>query len=321
MKESLRKFFGPILVALGAFLWATDGPVRYPLVQKVNSTTIVFVEHLVGFLYSLPLVAKNFSKLFTFEKKHWFSLLFISLGGSVGATWFFTQSFALTNPTVTILAQKIQPIIAIVMASIILKEAIARRKQFWILALVAMAAVYLVSFGDASFGPPLVDFLSPSTYLVPFTTLPDASFTGLGFALLAAFFWGGSTVFGRLMLDRVSFQLMTALRYFFATVFLLIIVLAFNFLPSVFALTPDQVLSILYIGLVPGLIAMFVYYWGLRSTKASVATLAELTYPVSAATINWVVLGFSLTLTQIFGAAVLIIAILLLSRENAKGNN
>lgn len=318
LEGRLGKTAGPFLVALGAFLWATDGPVRYPLVKKISSTAIVFAEHLIGFLYAIPIIARDYRKLFQFEKRHWLSLLFVSIGGSVAATWFFTMSFSLTNPTITILTQKIQPIIAIILASIILHEGIAKRKNFWVIAIIAMIAVYFVSFGDASFGAPLVDIFNPTSYFAPFTSFPEANITGLGFALLAAFFWGGSTVFGRLLLELVSFQFLTALRYFFATAFLFLIVIAFNILPTVFSFSTEQALSILYIGIVPGLIALFVYYMGLRSTKASVATLCELTYPVSAAIINWLVLGFSLTTTQIIGAIILLAAIVLLSRENVK---
>lgn len=320
MKKDSRldKTIGPFLVALGSLLWATDSPVRYSLTEKLSSTAIVFVEHLVGFIFSIPLVLKNYKQLYSFTKRHWFSLLFISLGGSVAATWFFTMSFSISNPTTTILVQKIQPIIAIILASFILKEKIVRKKRFWIVAIIAMVAVYFVSFGDGNFGPALVDIFNPATYLLPFTSFDSATVAGLGFALLAAFFWGGSTVFGKLMLEKVSFQFMTALRYFFATIFLFVIVLAFGIFSEVLTISGEQLLALVYLGLIPGLLALVIYYKGLKSTKASVATLCELIYPVSAALINWILLGFFLTITQVIGMAVLLGAIILLSRENAK---
>jgi drug/metabolite transporter (DMT)-like permease len=317
-----KKFVGPLLVALGSLLWATDAPVRYPLAQRVQSGVIVLAEHIVGLLLSIPILLqnKNYRVLSSFAKKHWIALIFISLGGSVIASIAFTQAFAIGNPTVVILTQKIQPVIAILMAAVILKEKIIRKRSFWILALVAIVAVYFVSFGDATYGEPLVNLFQPATYLNPFFLIPGESAFAFGLALVAAFFWGGSTVFGRVILEKVDFKVMTALRYAFASLWLLLLVTGTGVFGNFLALDFNAVLSIIYIGVVPGFLALFVYYMGLKSTKASVATLSELVFPVAATVINWQVLGFSLTLTQLIGVIVLLASITLLSRENAKSD-
>jgi len=255
--------------------------------------------------------------------------LFISLGGSTIASLSFTFAFTLTNPTIIILLQKIQPFFAILLASFILKESISRKRVFWILALLAIAGAYFVSFGDANYGEQLVNIFQPSTYLAPFQDFGETNMLAVGLALLSAFLWGGSTVMGRVMLERVSYPAMTAFRYLFASIFLFILVIITADFFSIFPVLFEGIgigsfgqipvwAAILYIGIIPGFLALFIYYLGLRSTKASVATLAELIFPVSAAAVNWVVLGFSLSLTQVIGTLLLLFAIVLLGFENAK---
>ena len=63
--------------------------------------------------------------------------------------------------------------------------------------------------------------------------------------------------------------------------------------------------------LVPGILALLAYYKGLGSTTASVATLAELCFPVTAVLLNWIALGTSLYPPQLFGTTLLVAALML----------
>src|SRR3989344_6479216 len=76
--------------------------------------------------------------------KEWLAVIFIGLGGSALATILFTQSFHYLNPTVAILLQKLQPLIAIGLAVWILGERLT--KNFWLWAAVAIFGAYIVSF-------------------------------------------------------------------------------------------------------------------------------------------------------------------------------
>ncbi len=58
---------------------------------------------------------------------------------------------------------------------------------------------------------------------------------------------------------------------------------------------------------------MLLYYRGLRETKASYATIAELFFPATAVFLNWVFLDKAITLTQIFGAFMIYATVLILS--------
>ena len=69
-----------------------------------------------------------------------------------------------------------------------------------------------------------------------------------------------------------------------------------------------------------GSVALFIYYYGLKHVKASHSTIYELFWPLSAVAIDWLVRGRVLSPMQFVGGAILIIAIILLTREQQKSN-
>ncbi len=290
--------WGPWLVAFAALLWAVDAPFRKYLTGDLTSTTIVFMEHLVIAPFALWLLWGNIKQLAKFSWKEWASVVFIALGGSALATILFTQSFHYVNPSVSILLQKVQPFIAITLAALLLKEKMTKR--FWLWALVGIFGAYLITF-------------------------PELKISGLKFAggtlgvlsaLGAAFLWAGSTVFGRLVLKKASFQLMTGLRFLGALFFLFLIALYYGRVGEIGTATSIDWLYVAIIALLAGLISLFIYYKGLQYTRASIATIAELAFPFSAVIINWIFLDAPLSLGQIAGGIVLLAALVGLSRVN-----
>ena len=58
--------------------------------------------------------------------------------------------------------------------------------------------------------------------------------------------------------------------------------------------------------LVSGLLAMYLYYQGLRRIPARFCTLAEMFFPLMAVIVNWIFLDKSLSMVQISGGLILI---------------
>ncbi len=288
----------PWLIVLAAMLWAIDAPFRKFLTEDLSSTTIVLMEHLVIALVVLIFLWRYLHELKNLSWKEWLAVVFIGFGGSALATVFFTQSFRYVNPTVAILLQKLQPLIAILLAVAILKEKLSKR--FWLWAIVAIFGAYLVTF-------------------------PDLQTNGLGlqggtlgviFALLAAFFWGGSTVFGRFVLKKLSFQAMTAVRFLSALLFLRVLAIYNQNLGEIAKASSKDWLFVLIIALLAGFVSLFIYYRGLRFTKASIATLGELAFPFAAVVVNWIFLEAKLDQGQILGGLILLFAVTRLSLVN-----
>jgi DME family drug/metabolite transporter len=59
------------------------------------------------------------------------------------------------------------------------------------------------------------------------------------------------------------------------------------------------------LALVPGLMALLIYYRGLRGTPASAATLGELAFPLTALLVDYLAFHSVLSASQWFGALVL----------------
>ena len=291
---------GPWLIVAAALLWAVDAPFRKFLTTELSSTTIVFMEHLVIALLVFAFFFRYLGELKKLSLGDWMAVGFIGFGGSALATVLFTQSFHYLNPSVTILLQKVQPFIAILMAAVILKERLS--KSFWAWAIAGVAGAYLVTF--------------------PELKITGLSFSGgsLGvlFALGAAVLWGGSTVFGRMLVKKISFQAMTAVRFLSALVFLLGMQIYFGRLSEVGSASLKDWWYVLIIAVLAGFVSLFIYYRGLKYTKASIATIGELAFPFSAVIVNWKFLGATLEMTQILGGLILLFAVVGLSFVNTR---
>jgi len=297
------KRFAPYLVFLAAMLWATDAPFRVHLTQELSSNFIVLVEHFFDVLVAVPLLIVGFSEVKKLSVKGWLAVLVIAIGGSALASVAFTQAFHYVNPSVAILLQKLQPLIAIGLAASVLNERLG--KYFWLWALVALGGAYIISF--PGFRPELF----PGEQFNP-------NVMGVGLALLAAVLWGASTVLGRYALNSIDFKVMTSLRFILAFVFLLVLNLYQKTIPDLGSVSGKDWAYLFVIAITSGVVSLFIYYKGLQFTKASIATLAELGFPMAAVLVNWYFLRQGLVLNQVFGMALLLVAVFMLGRENWK---
>src|ERR687894_114472 len=289
-----------LLVAVGAAMWGTDGVLRVPLLVIASASQIVLLEHLVLLLYSVPAVVLGWSFFRGLGTAQWVALLVIGWGGSALATLLFTTAFAVGNPTVVILLQKTQPLFAIALAAILLRERLGW--AYWPCFAIAMVGAYLISFGD----------------LGAFKALGSAEALAAFLALGAAILWGSSTVLGRLVLKDMPFNTLTGARLLLAVPLLAGIVIAQGSaggLGTGFASEPGRVILL---ALIPGLLALLLYYRGLTGTRASYATLAELAFPATAGVLHWTVLRGGVSANQVLGFVLLWGAVFMLGYLNAK---
>src|ERR687893_386457 len=269
-----------LLVAVGAAMWGTDAILRVPLLEVATPSQIVFLEHLVLLVYSVPAVLLGWRYFRGLGTAQWVALLVIGWGGSALATLLFTQAFAVGNPTVVILLQKTQPLFAVALAAVLLRERLGW--AYWPCFAVAMVGAYLISFGN----------------LDPFAALGSAEQLTAALALGAAVLWGSSTVLGRLVLRDMPFHALTGARLALAGPLLPGIVIVQGSLGGLGAAFSAEPGLVVLLALVPGLLALLLYYRGLSGTRASYATLAELAFPATAVVLNWAVLGVGVTANQ-----------------------
>lgn len=303
------------LIAVAAILWATDTPFRLPAVQALNPIQVVLFEHGIGLIALIIwAILKKRKEVIRLNKTDWLGAILVGGGGSAVATVLFSASFHFINPSLTILLQKLQPVLVIFLAHLFLNE--KPKKEFLVWSVIALLAATVLSFPDLNF-----TFLKQGV---------DFHSRGILYALGAAFLWAIATISGKYLLGKNSPGTVTFWRYSFG--FLTLIGMSLlnhggnqaesaNFftwtsITSLTTTTLPVLRALLYISFFPGLISMAAYYTGLLKTPASTATLIELLYPVTAVLINTLILQVPLNLVQLAAGTVLLLAVLRISLSN-----
>src|SRR3954462_3110906 len=119
---------GVVLVAVAAALWGMDAWIRQPLAQSTEVATIVFGEHLVLVLCTLPFAFGALAAVFRLGGRYVRGAGGICAGAPAVATILFTQAFVSGSDFVTpVVLQKVQPVVAVIAARIILGERVRPR--------------------------------------------------------------------------------------------------------------------------------------------------------------------------------------------------
>ncbi|OJI07849.1 hypothetical protein BK004_00165 [bacterium CG10_46_32] len=293
------KKYAPYLIIFAALLWSLDGLLRRNL-YSMPAASIVLLEHVLGLVVLAPFLIKEFKHWLTLSSRTWYSVVAIALlGGTIG-TIAYTAALGKVNYiqfSVVVLLQQLQPIFAITLAGILLKERITKR--FIGLAIVAFVAAYVVSFPE----------LSPN-----FSTGAGTVVAAL-LAVCAAFAWGASTVLGRYALSHLSFVSLSGLRFALTSVFAFLFLYSTGDLHTIGQLSGTQWWYVIAIVFSTGMVALLIYYKGLSHVPARMSTMLELAWPVSAVFVDLIFFKNSLSMTQWIGALVLISVILTISRE------
>ena len=287
-------------VICAALLWSVDGILRQDL-HSISSLVIVAIEHLLGALIFLPFLFRSNSKIKRLDRKGWGSIFWVSICGGLLGTYFYTKALGYVNYidlSVVVLIQKLQPLFAISLASIVLREKVS--KSFIFLASTAILGGYLTTFGNK-----------------PFLFLDNKSIIASLFALLASFCWGSSTVLGKAALKQIPFELMTCTRLIVTGTVALLIITSSGNISDLYSLSIKNYKTIIVIVFTSGSIALSIYYYGLQNLTASHTTIYELVWPLSAVLIDWLIRGKTLSLAQMIGAIILVSSITILTKENS----
>lgn len=286
-REPATRVAAFLAVVLAAALWGTDGVLRGGLALELPAPTVVAHEHLLLTLFTLPWLPRAVRTFRTLSVSGKVAVILIGVGASAVATTLFTLAFTYGDPTTPLLLQKLQPVVAVLGAAVLLGERPSRR--FVPLAVIAFAGGYLISFPD-----PLavsVDRLAPAALAVG-----------------AAVLWAGGTVLGRAVAPELATMELTTLRFAIGLPAAMAIALI-RLGPAGLAIDVGDVVPLVALALGPGLLAMSLYYRGLAGTPASLATFGELAFPFTAVLLGGVVAGQRLSPTQWLGLAILLAAI------------
>src|SRR5438270_2105010 len=306
------RYYGPWLVGLGAALWGTESAWRIPLNDLFDADVIVFWEHVLILIMFLPILLPRLGELRQIDKRSWGYLIFSGFAGSAVGTIFFTLALKNGNPTVVNVILNIQPVISTLGAFLLFRDRLTPR--FFLYAAIAVLAGIFLS--------------------VEFPTLIAVSFEragltlGTGYALICAVFWGLSTVAGRGVMIGIPLQLAASMRVVVGLICMTLILFVYGKLHGA-ALWPTaaQTRAFKAIGLlillasISGGIPLLIYFEGLRVTRASTAGYFEMMQTLAAVCITWGFFHAALRLHQIVAAAVLMAAVAMVQRVQAKAES
>jgi drug/metabolite transporter (DMT)-like permease len=295
--------FAPLFVIVAAVLWAVDGIVLRPELFSLPVTLVVFTESVIVAILLTPILIKNLSVIKSLHTKDWLAFFGVALlGGAVGTMAITKALFYVNyvNLSIVILIQKLQPVFALILAWVFLKEKLS--KEFFIWAIVAIVGAYFMTFG----------------LRLPVIQPGDKTVLAALYALLAAASFGSSTVLSKRALRNVSFELGTYLRFAISALIMLVIIVSSGSIQNIPDISSRQVMIFLLIAFTTGGTAIFLYYYGLKQITASVATICELAFPLAAVALEYFLRGNILRPVQWVGTVVLFVGILQVTKIPSK---
>jgi drug/metabolite transporter (DMT)-like permease len=279
-------------------MWGLETFWRVRLIKKFDADILVFHEHWMGLLLTLPFLILGARALRGVSRKALISMLASGVLGSALGTVCFTEALTLLNSSLANLLLNVQPIISVLVSWFWLRERPRRRFYPW--AAVALGCGVAMAWSpDAVRSPPRLGL-------------------GLLFIGATAFCWGASTTFGRAAMIEIDFKTGTALRYLIGTF-------------ATFALaaldgnvsgrlrwqvlgTPSTLKDMAGLLVVAAITPTFLYFAGLAKTRASVATFAEMAQTFASLVITWGVLGDALAPRQVAAGVLLLLSVVFINR-------
>jgi len=291
---------GATAISIAAAMWGFDGVVLTPRLYNLDVSFVVFILHALPFILMHAFFSRQYKFLKKFTARDYLILAIIAMFGGAVGTMSIVKALFLINfkeLSVVVLLQKLQPVFAIALAAIILKERLNKYYMIW--ASIAILGGYFMTFG---FGAP--DLKTGSN-----TTLSAM------YALLAAFSFGSSTVFSKMFLKRYDFKTATFYRYGLTALFMLVYIIVAGKTGHFRTITPVNGAIFLIIAITTGSGAIFLYYFGLNRVKATVAIICELFFPISTIIFDYIFNQSRLSWVQWLSAAIMIFAIINLNRS------
>lgn len=283
-----------LLVACCGILRSTDLYFRNPMIKSLPVMVLIAWEHLINLALVAPVLLYKRAEFRKCNFRDILLLMMVGFGASAMGILCFSEAFHYINPALAVLLQKLQPIMTILLSAIILRERVTRAFFGW--ALLAILSSYFVSFG-------LTD---------PFTGEGKMLAKGAAFAVAAAFFWGGGTIWGKMLLQKFDQSFVLACRFLLGSIFTVSLAYIFRgglHTATIFNGGESFFGSLVYMAVISGVLATSFFYAGLKWVKASLASILELFFPLSSVIIMWLSFNRPITGVQIFAGLIMFFAV------------
>ena len=275
-----------IYILVACLLWAVDLLVRYPITLKMGYVSIVFIESFIGLFLVTPWLLKNGRReLSKFTTNDWLLAVFLGGIGMSVAGYLSTACIQKASPGTFAFFQIFQPIFVIVMAAVLLKEKLDNQYLYW--GMWVLLSSVLIFSQDLELMFTSQDFIL-SDVLIALTTM---------------LIWGFCTIAAKKLLKNHSPEALVAVRWFFAFIFAVVILISEKESPAFDILFQWEVgIRFLFIGAIAGIASMYFYYSGLKYLAAGKVSFFELSFPAFGMIFSAIYTFESLSIIQVIGA-------------------
>ncbi len=291
----MKEWKGYLAISAAAFLWGVAATVAKFFFNK-NYDPLILVQMRVTISFAVLFIFFLVTNRSLLRFKVRDVPLFLTAGilGVAGSNYFYYMAIKETNVSTSILVQYTAPIMVMVYVTVVQKEKLTLPK---LSALVLSVVGIFLAIG--AYDPSV---LRGTEY-------------GIGFALLAAVSFSIFNISGKKLTHR--YTVWTGLVYVFgaATLFWSFINTPADIIQAKYSFDDWKVFGT--IALISILIPYSLYYYGLHHIQSSKAIITSTLEPVVAIVSEWMFLGGTMGLLQVFGAILVIGAILLLQRTSS----
>jgi len=253
-----------LFILMGCLIWALDLVVRIPLTQRYNFVELTFVESLMGLIFTIPLFFKQgASEMRKLNLRQWLGVVFLGGIGMTVAGFLSNLSLMKSTPALFSVVQMLQPIVVLILASVVLKEKVD--------SLYFYGGLWIILSGLMIYSQ---DF---SFYLDKKLTMNGVS---LFVAILTMLIWAGCTIISKFLLLNISPFILVCFRWIFAFVFSVCFLfyesssLNFDFMQDF-----SSMLRLVFMSGIAGTLGMYFYYLGLKNLTAIKTSFLELSFP------------------------------------------
>lgn len=288
---------GLVLLLGAALLWGTVG-VSSALLNRVQTTPALTVGFLrlafsSPFLLGLAYLTTRRNP-FRLTRQEWPLVTLMGMATAVYQLFYFTAIPMSSVTLVVVVALCSSPIIVALLSIPIFHERLTRQ-------VVGALGLALVGIGLLTMGSSKTGELFRPEYL-----------GGALLALGAGFSYSSFAILSKLTTQRSHLSAPQAMAVAFTLGALLLLPLAEFSGNLKLDLAGGVWFYAAYLGIVPTGLAYIIYMRALRSATATAATITTLLEPAVAAFLSWLLLGETLSLSSLFGAALLLGSVTLL---------
>lgn len=283
---------GILSVSLSAILWGTVGIATQAIYRQSDLTAISVGFYRLAFAF--PFVAVLCWKfvgqqIFQVSDRHYWKMVLIGVMLALYQVFFFASIAYVGVAIATLITLCTAPVLVSLISVVILREGLSGYTKISLLAAV-LGTFLLVG--------------------LPENTIAQGDVTlGVVLALGSATGYAIVTLMGRAIANTCHPVLSTTVSFGVGAIFLFPLAAG-----NVFSASYTMGIGglILYVGLVPTAVAYTLFFFGMRSVKASTASILTMLEPLTATILAWVIFDEHLAPSGIIGALFLLAAMVVL---------